>query len=140
LTDIYVHGVQRVVRKYHKRQEWRTSRVSGSAARSRSQKAVQSVRVASSKRSPSGMSAAIMRTPRVISGRLLVIVVIAAPTAVWSTSSVGPAPQVFNYVVKGTKYRQLHLTLYICRSIIALTICAGIVTICAGRLAGAGCE
>lgn len=73
-----------------------TSLVSGSAAFRRSLNAEQSLRAASSNLSPelsSSIKAAIIRTPRVISGKLVVIVVMAAPTAVWSTSSAEPATQ-----------------------------------------------
>lgn len=86
--------------KQHKRKKMRcqnfcfTLLFSGLAASSRSEKALQSRRVASMSRSscssPS-IKAEMSLTPLAISGKLDEMVDMAAPTAWWSTSSGGPA-------------------------------------------------
>lgn len=76
--------------------------VSGSVALSKSENAEHSFLAASNNLSPedsSSIRAAIILTPLVISGRLVAIVVMAAPTAVWSTSSAGPEVRVTTWAV-----------------------------------------
>ncbi|CAN7981390.1 unnamed protein product, partial [Ixodes pacificus] len=82
-----------------------TSLFWGSAARRRSEKALQRRRAASSNLSPessSSIRAAIIFTSLDISGRVRCrthMVVMAAPTAGWSTSSGGPAVRVTTWAV-----------------------------------------